>query len=294
MDQSKPHMVPEYLLWVKDAPLFIDELNVSRFYDAALRPSFDENAPVKLKLSDAIKEDIKNKYGAKGNIGLANWLSFIASSSVEAAAEREKTKSESKGSETEIVLQPITTAHRQLEQLTIFYLIERPTQLLVGGPADVLSWHNDSLGLSVPRPLVFIDLPKRAKFIPMAAEFVNGKVVLLFDKLLADSGERPPKYDREHKDEYWNWFAKNFNPERALATLEAAAAENDRRIEWVDFRVPLDDTPKTMHLHIEVAGKYNTGTFAYRLIRRGEGHGIRIVGSLRDGPDVNVLALYEK
>jgi hypothetical protein len=49
-----------------------------------------------------------------------------------------------------------------------------------------------------------------------------------------------------------------------------------------------------MHLHIEVAGKYNTGTFAYRLIRRGEGHGIRIVGSLRDGPDVNVLALYEK
>jgi hypothetical protein len=24
--------------------LFIDELNLSRFYDAALRPSFDENA----------------------------------------------------------------------------------------------------------------------------------------------------------------------------------------------------------------------------------------------------------
>jgi hypothetical protein len=49
-----------------------------------------------------------------------------------------------------------------------------------------------------------------------------------------------------------------------------------------------------MHLHIDVAGKYNAGTFAYRLIRRGEGHGMRVVGSLRDGPDVNVLALYEK
>ena len=36
--------MPGYLLWVKDAPLFIDELNLSRFYDAALRPSFDENA----------------------------------------------------------------------------------------------------------------------------------------------------------------------------------------------------------------------------------------------------------
>ncbi|MEY9699482.1 hypothetical protein ABIE71_002225 [Bradyrhizobium diazoefficiens] len=125
MDQSKPDAVPDYLLWVKDAPLFIDELNLGRFYDAALRPPFDENAPVKLKLSDATKEDIKNKYGAKGSVGLANWLSIIASSSVEAAAEREKTKSHSKGSETEIVLQPITTPHRQLEQLTIFYLLER-------------------------------------------------------------------------------------------------------------------------------------------------------------------------
>jgi hypothetical protein len=62
----------------------------------------------------------------------------------------------------------------------------------------------------------------------------------------------------------------------------------------VDFRVPIGEIPNTMHLHIEVAGKYNTGTFGYRLIRRGEGHGLRIVGSLRDGPDVNVLALYEK
>lgn len=294
MDQSKPDAVPDYLLWVKDAPLFIDELNLGRFYDAALRPPFDENAPVKLKLSDATKEDIKNKYGAKGSVGLANWLSIIASSSVEAAAEREKTKSHSKGSETEIVLQPITTPHRQLEQLTIFYLLERPSQLLVGGPGDILSWQKDSRGLSVPRPLVFIDLPKRAKLIPMAAEFVNGKVVTLFDKLLADNGERPPKYERDHKDEYWNWFAKHFNPDRALTVLEAAAGENGGRIEWVDFRVPLDDVPKTMHLHIEVAGRYNTGTFAYRLIRRGEGHGVRIVGSLRDGPDVNVLALYEK
>ncbi|UWU92958.1 hypothetical protein [Bradyrhizobium sp. CB1015] len=293
MDQSKPDAVPDYLLWVKDAPLFMDELNLGRFYDAALRPAFDENAPVKLKLTEAMKEDIKNKYGAKGNVGLANWLSFIASSSVELAAEHEKTKSQSQGSETEILLQPIATPHRQLEQLTIFYLLGRPSQLLVGGPEDVLLWHKESLGLSVPRPLVFIDLPKRSKIIPMAAEFVNGKVITLFDKLPADNGERPPKYDRDHKNEYWNWFDKNFNPDTALTALEEAATDNGR-IEWVDFRVPIGEIPNTMHLHIEVAGKYNTGTFGYRLIRRGEGHGVRIVGSLRDGPDVNVLALYEK
>jgi hypothetical protein len=146
----------------------------------------------------------------------------------------------------------------------------------------------------VPRPLVFIDLPKNAKFIPMAAEFVNGKVVPLFQRLEADSGERPPPYKREAKADYWKWFETNFNAERSLAVLEAAATENGR-IEWVDFRVPLNDVVETMHLPIDVAGKYNTGTFAYRLIRRrGVGHGMRVVGSLRDGPDVNVLALYEK
>ena len=50
-----------------------------------------------------------------------------------------------------------------------------------------------------------------------------------------------------------------------------------------------------MHLHIEVAGKYSPGTFAYRLIRRGYGHGMRVVvGALRDRRDVNVHAMYEK
>jgi hypothetical protein len=58
--------------------------------------------------------------------------------------------------------------------------------------------------------------------------------------------------------------------------------------------VPLNDSVKTMHLPIEVAGKYSTGTFAYRMIRRGFGHGMRVVGALRDGPDVNVLGIYEK
>ena len=290
-DETEP--VPDHLLWVKDAPLFIDDLNLGRFYDAALRPPFDDASPVKLKLTEATKEDLNKKFGAKGSIGLSNWLSVIASSSVEASAERESTKSDSRGSETEIVLQPIKTPHRQLEQLAIYYLLQRSAQFLFGGRSDVISWNEEAIGLSVPRPLVFIDLPKGTKFIPMAAEFVNGKVVTFFDKLLADDGARPPRYSPDAKAEYWKWFDKNFNAERALATLETAATENGR-IEWVDFRVPLNDLVQTMHLHIEVAGKYSTGTFAYRLIRRGQGHGMRIVGSLRDGPDVNVLALYEK
>jgi hypothetical protein len=293
MTSSDPPGIPEQLLWVKDAPLFIDEINLSRFYDAALRPPFDETSPLKLKVTESTKRDLEGKFGAKLSAGLSNWLSAIASGSAEVSGEGKVAKSDATGSESEIILQPIQNPHRQLEQLTIFYLIERREQLLFGESKDVLSWQKDGASLMVPRPLVFIDLPKNAKFIPMAAEFVNGKVVTFFQKLEADSGELPPPYKREAKADYWKWFDTNFNAERSLTVLEAAATENGR-IEWVDFRVPLNDVVDTMHLHIDVAGKYNTGTFAYRLIRRGVGHGMRVVGSLRDGPDVNVLALYEK
>ena len=289
-----PSEVPQQLLWINDAPVFIDELNVDRFYDAALRPPFNEAAPLKLKLTDNLKKDLEGKFGVKGSVGLASWLAAIASSSVEINGELKGGRSTSSGSESEILLAPIRTPHRQLVQLAIFYVVQRREQLLFGDPAEVLNWQHSGQTLCVPRPLVFIDLPKGTKLIPMAVEFTNGKVVTLFDKLLADSGERPPPYKNEEKAAYWRWFANNFNPDRALTILEAAATENGSRIEWIDFRVPLNDLVDTMHLHIEVAGKYSTGTFAYRLIRRGFGHGMRVVGALRDGPDVSVLGMYEK
>jgi hypothetical protein len=294
MDRSDAADIPRELLWINDAPIFIDALNVAQFYDAAVRPPFDEASPIKLKITDTTKKDLEAKFGLKASVGLANWLAAIASSSAEVNAEGKGARSTTSGSESEILLAPISTPHRQLVQLAIFYLLESRQQLLFGDPADVLGWQDSGATLSVPRPLAFIDLPKKTKFIPMAVEFANGKVVTLFDWLLADNGERPPPYDPDKKADYWKWFSTNFNQERALGVLESAASENGSKIEWIDFRVPLNDSVKTMHLHIEVVGKYSTGTFAYRMIRRGFGHGMRVVGALRDGPDVNVLALYEK
>lgn len=49
-----------------------------------------------------------------------------------------------------------------------------------------------------------------------------------------------------------------------------------------------------MHLHIELGGRYYTGVVAHLFIRRALESGIRLVGTLKDGPDLNVLALYEK
>jgi hypothetical protein len=41
---SKSPELPDALLWLKDAPLFIDADQVARFYDAVVRPSSKEGA----------------------------------------------------------------------------------------------------------------------------------------------------------------------------------------------------------------------------------------------------------
>lgn len=291
MDQKSP--IPEALMWVKDAPLFIDKANLDRFYDAIVRPPFKEHAPQKIKISKSQKEDLEKKFGGKTGLHIPAWLAPILSGSAEVSADVKSTNATGETTETEITLEPISTPHRQLEQLTVFYLLEQPHQLLAGGRDAPLVWQKDGHCTKVPRALAFVDLPAATKFIPMAAEFGNGKFVTFFDKLVAKSGERPPKFEREKENEYWTWFSRNFDPGQCVDELEKASTEFGR-IEWIDFRVPLNDRVDTMHIHLEAVGAYHTGTFAYRLIRRAVGHGIRLVGTLKDGPDVNVLALYEK
>jgi hypothetical protein len=51
-------------------------------------------------------------------------------------------------------------------------------------------------------------------------------------------------------------------------------------------------TGEVLHLHAHA--DYDTGVFAYNLIRRGERYGLRIVGSLKSQPALNVQAIYEK
>ena len=49
-----------------------------------------------------------------------------------------------------------------------------------------------------------------------------------------------------------------------------------------------------MHLHIKPRGQYETGTFAYNFIIRAFEHGLRLVGTLKSEPDLNVLAIFER
>jgi hypothetical protein len=136
----------------------------------------------------------------------------------------------------------------------------------------------------------------------MAAEFENGVVDPLFMKIEASNGERPPKYPEgagstpegmaKYQD-YWKWFDKNFSAVRAMEVVEKASSANGR-IRWIDYRVPLTADGHTLHLHIVPAGAYDTGVFAYNFIKRGLTHGLRLVGTMKSGPDMNVLAIYEK
>ncbi len=78
-----------------------------------------------------------------------------------------------------------------------------------------------------------------------------------------------------------------------MLAVEAAATQHGR-IHWIDYRLPLTKEGDTLHLHICPGGMYDTGNLAYYLIKRGFKHGIRLVGTLKSEPDMNVLAIYEK
>jgi hypothetical protein len=285
--------VPDALLWVKDAPLFIDDENLGRFYDAVVRPAFKENVPFKLKISEGQKKDLQAKLGGKGKLGLAPWLSSILNAEVEVSAEGQVSKGSTFGFEQEVTFEPISTPQRQLVQLMVFYALNQPARLMVGGIEGPLEWQRSGGIAAVPRGLAFIDLPRGTKFIPMAAEFSNGKVVTLFDKLPGSANAQPPAFEREKKQAYWEWYAANFDPARSVEVIESASAANGK-IEWIDFRVPLNSQAEMMHVHLEARGRYFTGALAYMIVRRSLGHGLRLVGTLKDGPDINVMALYEK
>ena len=61
------------------------------------------------------------------------------------------------------------------------------------------------------------------------------------------------------------------------------------RPRWIAYRA-IFGSGETLHLDVSARGDYDTGTFAYYFIRRGERHGLRIVGSLKSQPALNVLA----
>ena len=152
--------------------------------------------------------------------------------------------------------------------------------------------------------IAFVDVPPGTRFLPQAAELNDGRVVTFFspliEKLKRDGGTLPVAYPettttdegRRQRDAYWRWFADHWNADKAVQVVEDVIGAGGRP-RWIAYRV-IFGTGQTLHLDVTARGDYDTGIFAYYFIRRGERHGLRIVGSLKSQPALNLLAAYDK
>jgi hypothetical protein len=152
--------------------------------------------------------------------------------------------------------------------------------------------------------IAFVDAGPGTRFLPQAAELNDGRVVTFFGPLVEtlkrDGGTLPVGYPEStltdagklQRDAYWKWFSDHWSADKAVRVIEDVIGDGGRP-RWIDYRTTLS-TGETLHLHVVARGEYDTGIFAYNLISRGLRYGLRIVGSLKSQPALNVLAIYDK
>lgn len=309
--------LPSAFFWLADAPLFIDKEQVYRFYDAVVRPEAKEGSTT-LAITEQNIDRIRAKLGLEASVSLSELGAILTSvfaflkPEIKGSGEGDYQIDRSEQSSTTVELHPITTPQRQLEQLTLHYLVNRQERLFFVEDLREEEWRDPQTISQVPRELAFLSLPSQqeanelrlpeTKLIPAAAEFENGKIETLFDKLKSrDRRTMPPEYPekgtveelREARMKYWGWFDENFSATQAMLVVEEAATKNGK-LRWIDYRVPLTHDGETLHLHVSPSGNYDTGVFAYNFVKRGYKHGLRLVGTLKSEPDMNVLAIYDK
>jgi hypothetical protein len=285
-----------WLAWLADAPMFIDGQQVGDFYDAVVGPAF-RTVELQISKNRARQSDRSVEVRLSATLrALFPWLQLDAGTT----ARRTATASQQEGES--IILQPVESPTRQLVKLSLHYLVNQPGRVCFIGPESPLP-SQDAISAS-PRMIAFIDACAGTQFLPLAAELNDGRVVTFFDplieKLQRDGGMLPVRYPddvlteegRRHKDNYWAWFCDHWNAVTAVRVAEDVIGAGGRP-RWIDYRATLR-TGETLELHVAGRGEFDTGVFAYNLIKRGWRRGLRIVGSLKSKPALNVLAIYEK
>jgi hypothetical protein len=287
--------VPD-LSWLADSPVFIDSRQVGAFYDAVVGPAF---RTVELQVSAGQSEQFENSAVGRLSAGLSAlfpWLKIGADVEVQRTATRRRQDGQS------VTLHPIDSPARQLVQLALHYLVNQPERICVVGP-DTPVPGAETIAAS-PRMIAFVDVPSATRFLPQAAELNDGRVVTFFSPLIEalkrDGGTLPVAYPestasdagRRQRDAYWNWFADHWNADTAVKVMEDVIGVGGRP-RWIAYRMTFA-SGTSLHLDVSPRGDYDTGIFAYNFVRRGERYGLRIVGSLKSQPALNVLAAYEK
>jgi hypothetical protein len=288
---------PSWLPWLADSPMFIDGPQVGAFYDAVVRPAF---RTVRLEISSERSEQLEKAFGGKLGVTLPAWFPWLR---FEAAAQGSRSKTTGQQDAESITLEPVESASRQLVELSLHYLLHQPKRIWFPERPEHIFPGRDEI-LKSPRMIALLDIPEGTKFIPMAAELNDGRVVTFFgplaDKLQREGGKPSVRYPddpytesgQRHREKYWAWFSEKWNANKAVQVIEDVIGEGGRP-RWIDYRVPFD-TGETLHLHVAGRGEFDTGVFAYNLVKRGWKHGLRLLGSLKSKPGLNVLAIYEK
>jgi hypothetical protein len=212
-------IIPAHIGWLADAPFFIDEQQVNSFYDAVVRPD-GEQGDTQLEFTAQKAKQVKRTMNAEGSMSLGlGWIFSgicpTVSGKVSGAKEDVGTGTETNSAK--VILRPIKTPQRQLVHLALHYLANKWQRLFLVNDPSERTWCSREAVEGLPRGLVFLDLPgiteaeegnskTSAKFLPVAAEFDQNNIDLLYDKLQRKSGENLPDYPEDRPEtlnDYW-------------------------------------------------------------------------------------------
>lgn len=295
------------LQWLLDAPLFVDEALTARLFDAVVRPSYEVQSREVGEVSETARRRLLGGE-AEGAYDLG--LSFLTGALKlrgQVSGERETTKTDATSTtRTEV---RVDTAGRRLEEITLVYLTNHPDRIVfvdADGSASTFSGKSltienlETAAEEPPRILAFVDISPKTPIIPMACELEAGSAQRIYETYIEKQwkGEQDkPEYpsdgaDQEARRAYWRALADRFSSRVGMEVIETAGAGG--KLGWIDFRMPIGAAGDAMHLHLVPGGRYYTGVFAYNMVRRGYRQGIRLVGTLKAGMDLNVLAVFDK
>lgn len=296
------------LWWLTDVPMFLDERSVDRLHGAIVQPEYvllQSQETAQRNRTDSDGQEVASGLEASipAFLKIGTQAKFSSGATTGLSAAQQLTKQFIYSSEQR--LQDILVAYREKMPERVLFAVAGEGELLtLAGRA--LSWRDAEAltDLPGPRPLLFFDLPPGSAILPMAGETVEGRTVLLADKLierLAKAGRPVPPFPADdddpdlaaRKDAHWAALVQNYHNWSALEVIEEGFSSG-HRIEWIDYRLKLPSRDKPVHIHFSPRGQVPTGAFAFNFVRRGFKAGLRIVAQLKKGCDMNALALYER
>lgn len=247
----------EYLASLLDAPVFIDERKIEHLYDNTVRLMSNDSSIGEFVANNKVTEEQKN---------------------VEEITDINNIIDEKNEYTQQKLFQILQLYDENFSQNITTFTNTSGEELSNNGSKKV-----------PPRQLVYLDLPGKddegeardTKFIPTAAEFQSDHVEILAEHFrLKNLGS-------------WEEVANKTSANLMIAVLEEQV-QKEGPIKWIDFRLPITDSSETIHLHCSPQTEYDVSAFAYNFVKQGFKHGIKVIGTLNRGPDIDVLAIYRK